>query len=184
LEILVSLTHALNSLKPNLDTDAADPIPNPDLNTEADGEAQVGWLLAALEQLADNVTGGNRPPAWKVQLWDPDQFDGSDLSKLWGFLLQCKLKFRAKPGSFRDDSAKVNYVLSFLKGMALNYFEPFLIEDPTNEPGWLTNFEYFTVGVLVMCRVAGIVAPSDGFDRDPGFWLRDGGSIHKCRLRV
>jgi hypothetical protein len=35
-----------------------------------------------------------------------------------------------------------------------------------------------------MCHVAGAVVLSDGFDRDPGFWLRDGGARHGCRSRV
>jgi hypothetical protein len=34
--------------------------------------------------------------------------------------------------------------LSFLKEPALDYFEPFLVNNPVNEPAWLTNFEYFT----------------------------------------
>jgi hypothetical protein len=97
----------------------------------------------ALKRLAENATGGNRPATLKAKLRDPDQFYDMDLKKLQGFLLQCKLNFRAKPESFRNDSAKVNYVLSFLKGTALDCFEPFLIDDPVNEPGWLTNFEYF-----------------------------------------
>jgi hypothetical protein len=129
---------------PEPDPDAADPMPSPDPNAEADGEAQVGRLLVALEQLAENATGGNRPATSKGKLRDPDQFDGSDPKKLRGFLLQCKLNFRDKPESFRDDSANVNYILSFLKETALNYFEPFLIDDPATEPGWLMNFEYFT----------------------------------------
>jgi uncharacterized protein YuzE len=60
------------------------------------------------------------------------------------FLLQCKLNFQAKPEYFRDDTAKVTYVLSFLKEPALNYLDPFLVDDPVNEPAWLMNFEYFT----------------------------------------
>jgi hypothetical protein len=43
------------------DPDAADPIPNPDPNAEADGEAQVDWLLVALDWLTDNATGGGKP---------------------------------------------------------------------------------------------------------------------------
>jgi hypothetical protein len=80
----------------------------------------------------------------KAKLRDPDPFNGKDSKKLRGFLLQCKLKFRAKPEYLHDDTAKVNYVLSFLKETALDYFEPFLIDDPVNEPTWLTNFELFT----------------------------------------
>jgi hypothetical protein len=128
---------------PDPDPDAADPIPNPDLNAETDGEAQVGQLLAALERLAEN-TGGNRPTTLKAKLRDRDPFDGKDPKKLWGFLLQCKLNFRAKPESFPDDTAKVTYILSFLKEPALDYFKPFLVDDAVNKPAWLTNLEYFT----------------------------------------
>jgi hypothetical protein len=31
-----------------------------------------------------------------------------------------------------------------LKDTVLDYFEPFLIDDPANKPAWLTNFELFT----------------------------------------
>jgi hypothetical protein len=31
-----------------------------------------------------------------------------------------------------------------LKETALDYFEPFLVNNPANEPEWFTNFEYFT----------------------------------------
>jgi hypothetical protein len=129
---------------PKPDLNVPDPIPNTDPNAEADGEAQVGRLLAGLERFAENAAGGNRPATSKAKLQDPDPFDGMDSKKLWGFLLQCKLNFWAKPEYFRKDTAKVNYVLSFLKGTALNYFEPFLVDDPANEPEWLTNFELFT----------------------------------------
>jgi hypothetical protein len=123
--------------------DAADPIPNPNPNAEADGEAQVSRLLAALERLAENA-GGNRPATSKAKLRDPNPFDGKDSKKLRGFLLQCKLNFRAKPESFRGDKAKVTYVLSFLKEPAINFFDPFLVDDTINEPAWLTDFELLT----------------------------------------
>ena len=38
--------------------------------------------------------------------------------------------------------AKVNYAMSFLKGMALNYFKPFL-DTPDDEPAWLKDYELF-----------------------------------------
>jgi hypothetical protein len=100
-------------------------------------------LLAALERLAENA-GGNGPATLEAKLRDPDPFDVKDLKKLRGFLLQCKLNFRAKPEYFHDDAAKVTYVLSFLKEPALDYFEPFLIDDTINEPAWLTDFELLT----------------------------------------
>jgi hypothetical protein len=47
------------------------------------------------------------------------------------------LNFWAKPESFPDDAAKINYVLSFLNGMALNYFKPFLTDALANKLSWL-----------------------------------------------
>jgi hypothetical protein len=110
----------------------------------------VGRLLMELERLVEN-TGGNRPTTSKAKLWDPDPFDGKDPKKLRGFLLRCKLNFQAKPESFPDEAAKVTYVLSFLKDPALNYFELFLVDDPVNEPAWLTNFKYFTKELYIYC---------------------------------
>jgi hypothetical protein len=35
-----------------------------------------------------------------------------------------------------------------------------------------------------MHRAAGVEVPSDGFDRDLGFWLHDGGTTRGCCSRV
>ncbi|KAF8522839.1 hypothetical protein JB92DRAFT_2614134, partial [Gautieria morchelliformis] len=91
-------------------------VVNSNPNAEADGEEQVGRrMLVALEKLADNGLGGGDRADSKAKLREPNQFDGSHPKKLQGFLLQCTLNFRAKPQAFRDGSAKVNCVLSFLK---------------------------------------------------------------------
>ena len=77
----------------------------------------------------------------KVKLREPDPFDGSSPKKLHTFLLQCKLNFRDQKVLFRDDSAKVNYILSYLKGPVLDCFEPGLLEP--YEPPWLSNYDLF-----------------------------------------
>jgi hypothetical protein len=46
------------------------------------------------------------------------------------------IKFCAKPQAFQGGSAKVNNVLSFLKGIALDYFELYLADDPADEHIW------------------------------------------------
>ena len=46
------------------------------------------------------------------------------------------------------ENAKVNYAMSFLKGMALNYFEPFL-DTPDDEPAWLKDYELFVKELLI-----------------------------------
>ena len=40
---------------------------------------------------------------------------------------------------FQLDTYKVNYTLSFLKGIALDYFEPSLM-DPYSNPVWADNY--------------------------------------------
>ena len=46
------------------------------------------------------------------------------------------------------ENAKVNYAMSFLKGMALDYFEPFL-DTPDDEPAWLEDYELFIEELLI-----------------------------------
>ena len=64
----------------------------------------------------------------KPKLWEPDPFDGSDPRKLRTFILQCKLNFRDRKDMFEDDTKKVNYVLSYLKGTALDCFESTVLD--------------------------------------------------------
>ena len=77
----------------------------------------------------------------KVKLHDPNAFDASDPHKLHTFLLQCKLNVWDCQDHFQDDSVKVSYVLSFLKGTALECFKPGLLAD--DEPAWLFDFGLF-----------------------------------------
>src|SRR5882724_5421408 len=63
----------------------------------------------------------------KPKLWEPDPFDGSDSQKLHTFILQCKLNFRDRPDQFQDNTTKVNYILSHLKGSTLDCFKPALL---------------------------------------------------------
>src|SRR5882724_35885 len=77
----------------------------------------------------------------KAKLWEPDLFDGSDSHKLRTFILQCKLNFQDRKDLFEDDTNKVNYILSFLKGTALDCFESAIL-DPV-EPAWLSDFNLF-----------------------------------------
>jgi len=84
-----------------------------------------------------------------VKIRDCNTFDGSNSKKLRGFLLQCKLNFQSNPRSFQTKQSKVNYSLSFLKGTTLNYFEPYLADDPVNEPAWLSNYKLYVDELLM-----------------------------------
>src|SRR5882724_10439990 len=77
----------------------------------------------------------------KPKLQEPDPFDGSNSHKLRTFMLQCKLNFRDCKDIFEDDTDKVNYVLSFLKGTVPDCFESAIL-DPIKPP-WLSDFNLF-----------------------------------------
>src|SRR5882724_5365918 len=113
-----------------VDDDTMDPTSSP---TTQDQEAST--FFKAVSMIIGNNSGS------KPKLWEPDPFDGSDSRKLRTFILQCKLNFRDRQDVFKSNTAKVNYMLSYLKGSALDCFEPALL-DP-NEPIWLSDLTLF-----------------------------------------
>jgi hypothetical protein len=96
------------------------------------------------------VAAGKRPKAK-----EPDTFDGSDPKKLNNFILLCNLYFRTS-SAYSDDTAKVNFALSYLRGMALEYFEPTII-DSDDFPVWIDNWDAF---VLVLRSQFGPLDPT------------------------
>ena len=72
---------------------------------------------------------------------EPDTFDGSDPKKLNNFLLLCNLYFRQNP-SYTEDTTKITFALSYLRGMALEYFEPTLL-DSDDFLDWMDNWDAF-----------------------------------------
>jgi len=109
---------------------------DPDVETQDDTTSEAQEFAEAIGKL---VKLGN--PA-KPKLREPDPFDGSDSRKLRTFILQCRLNFRDRPDLFKDDKSKVNYVLSYLKGTALDCFKSTIL-DP-NEPPWASDFHLFS----------------------------------------
>ena len=75
---------------------------------------------------------------------EPDPFYGTDPAKLRTFLVQLQLSFRDRPSAFSDDSRKVNFAISYLKGIALAHFENSLIEpDLDDPPPWGDDYDEF-----------------------------------------
>ena len=88
-------------------------------------EAPTGDLAATLTLLAQSLSAPKKTSKW-TKVWELDVFDGSDTHKLQPFLVQCTLNFRNCPDAFSTDSAKFPFALSYLKGTALDWFEPSL----------------------------------------------------------
>jgi len=80
-------------------------------------------------------------PTSKAKAKEPDTFDGSDPKKLNNFILLCNLTFRSNP-AYSDDSNKANFALSYLRGTALEYYEPSIL-DSDEVPAWMDNWSAF-----------------------------------------
>jgi len=129
---------------PNPDDGSEDPIdgiPDPD---EA-GLVIFNNLSIAINRLARSSHSSKSSSHTKV--CEPDTFNGTDPKKLCTFLVQCELNFQDRPKAFRTDRTKVTFAQSYLKGMALEWFEPDLLGagDPLNRPIWMTDWEEFVI---------------------------------------
>ena len=105
-------------------------------------------LAKALTQLTEFVDP-DRQEAPGIKVKEPDQFDSSDQQKLWEFLLQLKLNFQPNKKSFWSNSDKVNYTFFFLNGTALNYFEPYLMDNADQEPTWCNDYDEFIEELMI-----------------------------------
>ncbi|KAG6327185.1 hypothetical protein ID866_11904 [Astraeus odoratus] len=75
-----------------------------------------------------------------------DTFNSTDPKKLHEFLIQCELNFHDRLQAFCLDSWKVSFALSFLKGIALTWFEPDLLNAiPGTEPAWADDYSKFII---------------------------------------
>ncbi|KIO01804.1 hypothetical protein M404DRAFT_149121, partial [Pisolithus tinctorius Marx 270] len=100
-------------------------------------------LARAVHALAQSSsrTGDSAP---KTKVRKPDTFDGSDPKKLHEFLMQCELNFQDRPHTFHSNRAKVTFAQSYLKGMALAWFEPDLLNpDNYDHLLWMDDYHEF-----------------------------------------
>ena len=86
----------------------------------------LAHAINTLTQDVHRVRQDDEMSGW-TKLHEPDQFDGTDPKKLHTFLIQCELNFQDQPRAFHTDCTKVTFAQSYLKGMALEWFEPDLL---------------------------------------------------------
>ncbi|KAG6327147.1 hypothetical protein ID866_11942 [Astraeus odoratus] len=108
---------------PDDDDGGDDDVPDPD--------AEDNPLLALTNAITRLSNATRRRPedsgAACTKVREPDTFDGTNPKKLCEFLVQCELNFCNRPQAFCLDLWKVSFALSFLKGIALAWFEPDLL---------------------------------------------------------
>src|SRR5882724_12374595 len=122
----------LESLQVDLDEA---PNNTPDTPMTQD-ESDTDKFIKAINKLVQSHTSMSKP-----KLQEPDPFDGSNPRRLHTFIFQCKLNFRDCKDIFSTEEDKVNYTLSHLKGITLDFFEPILLG--LHDPVWLSDFNLF-----------------------------------------
>jgi len=58
----------------------------------------------------------------------PNTFSRGSANNLQTFIFQCQIYFCAYEGEFKEDSEKIYFAISYLRRIALDYFEPFINE--------------------------------------------------------
>ena len=133
----------------NLPSPGPPSIPLPNSPTPSNNTPTPDPLLLfvqavqALTRVA--LASADHDSSGKTKVCEPDTFDGSDPHKLRTFLILCELNFQNRPKAFATDHAKVTYVQSYLRGMALEWFEPDLlnVSNPNALPIWMDSYHQF-----------------------------------------
>ena len=78
---------------------------------------------------------------------------------LHAFIFQCQIYFRSCEGEFKEDSEKIYFAISYLRGIALDYFEPYINEpDPIQSLDFLEDWSVF---VQKLSNIFGSYSPED-----------------------
>lgn len=104
-------------------------MPNP-LGLSDDQWAAVQQLISASVAAAVVNLPAAQPRPKPIEFNPPDEFDGSDPSKVTDLFNQCDLVFRSRSEQFPDDETRINYAASYLRGQAQRWFMPHLAAVP------------------------------------------------------
>ena len=116
---------------------------------EADGPISLNAVVTALSRAI-------RKPHDKPKANVPDTFDGSNPKKLKPFIASCNLYFNDN-ATYRRDSAKVKFALSYCRDTAFDWFEPYLLDkddDDYVECDWMKNWKAFCAELTTNFGVA------------------------------
>ena len=120
-----------------------DPTQEPTQSRQVSVDNTVN-LAEAIMLMTETLKNRDTPSSKREKAKEPDTFDGSDPKKLNNFILLCELYFRTNPSAYSDDNLRVTFALSHLRGMALDFFEPTLLE-ADEYPKWFEDWEIFVM---------------------------------------
>ena len=89
-------------------------------NTNEQLAEVLGWLTNTLDS---NQTPSPNTNTRGTKAYIPDTFSGTEPDKLNNFLFQCHLYFCANLAQFDIDIVKINFAMTYLTGVAQDWFE-------------------------------------------------------------
>jgi len=104
---------------------------------------------------------GNCPPKKLWVIKEPDPFSRGGPDKLHAFIFQCQIYFRTCEGEFTDNADKVFFAISYLQGIVLDYFEPFI-----NEPDLSHNLDFLEDWSAFVQKLSNIFSSYSPEDND------------------
>jgi len=90
---------------------------------------------------------------------EPDLFSGSSPDKLWAFIFQCQIYFCACKREFLEDTKKIFFTISYLQGVVLDYFDPFI-----NKAEAYQSFDFlkeWSAFIQKLSNLFGLCSPED-----------------------
>jgi len=85
---------------------------------------QLAEVLGRLTNTLDsNQTPSSNTNTRETKAYIPDTFSGTEPDKLNNFLFQCHLYFCANLAQFDIDIVKINFAMTYLTGVAQDWFE-------------------------------------------------------------
>ena len=123
---------------PNWEDAPANPSTNNNIanrpTSSTHSQSKPHWSSNINEQLAKvlgrlaNTLNSNQTPrpntnSKGTKTHIPDTFSSTEPNKLNNFLFQCQLYFRTNPAQFNMNIAKINFAMTYLTGVAQDWFE-------------------------------------------------------------
>ena len=134
-------TNPITNLAANRPTSSTRSWSKPCQSDNTNTNEQLAKVLSRLANtLNTNQTPGPNTNSRGTKARIPDTFSDTESNKLNNFLFQCRLYFRANPAQFDMDIAKINFAMTYLTGVAQDWFEVGLNqEDQGILQGWLSD---------------------------------------------
>ena len=117
------------------------PYQNNNTNTNKQLAKVLSWLANTLN--TNQTPAPNTNSRW-TKAHIPNTFSSTNPDKLNNFLFQCRLYFCANLVQFDTDIAKINFAMTYLTGVAQDWFEVGLDqEDQSIRQDWLSDWNLF-----------------------------------------